>query len=64
MDGNFDPIRKQQGLSISDWLCLRFKSSSLRGLMGFVRVGTLDPWVADVKFPGTLQYNSIHSAGI
>jgi hypothetical protein len=31
IDGNFVSIRMQQGLSVSDWLCLRVKSSLLVG---------------------------------
>ena len=63
IDGNFDPIWMQRGLSVSDWLCLRVKSSFLQGLRSSPRVATVDSRVVASKWLRSFRYNSIHSGG-
>lgn len=57
VDGNFDQIWMQRGLSVSDWLRLRVKSSSLRGIVSFVLVGKVDPRIVRVMSFGSFQHN-------
>jgi hypothetical protein len=58
IDGNFVSIRMKQGLSVSDWLCLRVKSSSLLGLCAFLSGRQRSIFGAVVvEFPLDLNYS-------
>jgi hypothetical protein len=62
IDGNFVSIRMQRGLSVSDWLCLRVKSSLLVGTMSFCSGRQrVVPQLVAVKFLLDRKYVSIHS---
>jgi hypothetical protein len=60
IDGNFVSIRMKRGLSVSDWFCLRVKSSSLLRPWAFFRSATVDLRVVAIEFPPKSKHVSIH----